>query len=457
MRYHLKEKLKLIFGNSGTYRRNVVIMSSSAFINVGTAIILFPIITRLFSKEDFGGFALYMAVVGLISLAGTALYPTGLVIPKFKREFLALLKLSFYLTLLTSVISLVLIILFDEIISKIFKLNHLGGLIYFIPLGVFLTSLHLIFTNWNIRKKHFVKNATSLVISGFSAKLLNIAYAIGLYPSTFGLIICQLISIIITIMSLGAFKMLREIKQLRLIKINQVIWVAKKFYKYPKHLLPANIINKYTSDLPIYMLTGYFSPGLTGAFFLANSILTIPLNVIGNSIASVFLQKANELYLVNPESMAMFAYRTYKNMLYIGALAFGFIFGFGEILFSYVFGKEWIIAGKIAEILSIYYIFKLISGPLAKVYRVVGKEEYSLQVSIYLALFRVLGVVVGVLSGDPIMLIVYFTIGNLAGYFINTIMIFKAINLPVFRPICETLIIILITYLVFYGLNLNIE
>jgi len=455
--FTMNEKFKYLVGKSGSFKRNVMIMSSGAFINMFIALALYPVVTRLYSKEEFGGFGLFAAVVGLISLGGTALYPTGLVIPKYKREFLAMLKLSLCLMIITVAVSMIIIIFFNELVIMIFKLEYLGDLIYFIPLGILLNSIHTIFFNWNIRKKEFGKNASSSVVSGLSAKIFSIGYAVGFSASTFGFILSRLVSIFLSIVTLGAVKMVNELRLLRVINIKEVMAVAKKYHKYPKHLLPANIVNKYTSDLPIYMLTGYFSPAVAGAFFLANSVLSIPLSILGNSSGSVFLQKANELYISKPSEMAEFTYTVHKNMLYIGTFIFGFVYGFGDVLFAFVFGVEWQIAGQIAGIISTYYIFMLISGPLAKVYRIVGKEQYSLYISVLLAILRSLGMWVGIQSNDPILAVLYFSMGNLIGYFFNSVLIFRAVNFPGLKPIIESFAIIIIGFSIFYGLRLGFD
>jgi len=84
-------------GKKGSFRRNTLIMSSGAIVNILISFTLYPIITRLYNKEDFGNYGLIISVITILSLAGTALYPAGIVIPKFKKDYLALLKLCFYL------------------------------------------------------------------------------------------------------------------------------------------------------------------------------------------------------------------------------------------------------------------------------------------------------------------------------------------------------------------------
>jgi O-antigen/teichoic acid export membrane protein len=229
--------------------------------------------------------------------------------------------------------------------------------------------------------------------------------------------------------------MISELKVLGRIKWPEVKAVGLKYNKYPKHLLPGNLVNRYTSDLPIYLLTAYFSPAMTGAFVLANSVMNIPLNVLGNSIASVFLQRANELYIDDKEKLKSFAITTNKKLVLAGVVTFGVLFGFGDVIFEIVFGDEWFLAGQMAMILSVYFIFKLAAGPMAKVFRVVGKEEYSLYASVVLGVCRSLGVVLGVLTDNPLNTIIYFSAGSILGYLFTYMLVFRSCGIGMFHSL----------------------
>ncbi len=448
-------KIKKHIGGKGSFQRNALIMSSGAMINVLVSLVLYPIVARLYTEEDFGGFGIFMAIVSLVSLAGTSLYPTGLVIPKFKRDFYALLKLSLMLTAITLVGTVLFIVFFRDTFLYIFKAYSIQQYLYLIPIGVLLFCLKDIFVNWNVRNKLFKKNASANIVDGTSLKGLNIIYALTLGASSFGLIVSKLISVLLSTLTLGLANMLNGISILRRISFSEMKTIAKKYSKYPTHLLPGNLLNKYTSDLPIYLLAAYFSPAITGAFVFANSIMNIPLNVIGNSISSVFLQRANELYINDKQEMSVFARKIHDKILILGVLAFGALFGFGDILFSFVFGSKWNVAGQMAGILSVYFVFKLIAGPMAKVFRVVGKEQYSLYVSIVLAITRSVSLWFGVKTGDPLKALLYFTIGSTIGYIFTSALVFKACNLSIPLMLTKAILVIAAGFLIYYFIRVG--
>lgn len=446
-----------LLGAAGSFRRNTLIMSSGAGLNVIISLLLYPIVTRIYSEEVIGQLGLFVAATSIISLAGTMYYPYGLVIPKFKKDFFALLKLCFGLAFISVVITCLVILFFPNFFLYVFKAHSLNQYLYLFPLGVALFSLKDIFINWNIRVKKFKNNALSNVAASSTLRISSITYGIGIFPSIIGLLVSQLLSYFIQIITLGISKIKLHYQILTKISRFEMKSIGLKHKKYPINILPANLINKYTSDLPIYLLTAYFSAATTGYFVLANSIMAIPVAVIGNSFAVVFLQKANELYLNDNSNLRDFTSKVYYKMLFLGILAFGVAFSFGDLLFSFVFGSNWEMAGKMAAILSIYFIFKLLSGPLAKIFIVVGKEQYALYTSSTLAILRTLGMFYGISTQSPLKAIGYFTLANIIGYLVVSFLVFKVCNIKPIWTIVQTIVSIAMGFTLFYLLRLLVQ
>jgi O-antigen/teichoic acid export membrane protein len=432
-------------------------MSSGAMVNILVSIIFYPVVTRLYSEEDFGNYGLLFSVITTLGLVATLLYPTGLVIPKFRKQFYSLLKLCFILTGLSTAVICLWILLFKQSFLFVFKLYNVEEYLFLIPIGVILVSLKTILLNVNVRKKLFKENAFSNVLAGSSLKFFNVLYALSITASSFGLLITHFVSIIIQVVTLGLNKMKLDIRAALRSDKSDLLKAAKEYKKYPLNLLPGNIINKYTSDLPILLLGVYFDAALAGAYVLANSILSIPLNVLGVSMSTVFLQKSNELHIYNPEKLASFTRKLNHKMALLGTLAFGFIFAFGDYAFYLAFGKKWLVAGSIASILSIYFIIKLVSGPLAVVFRSVGKEQYSLYASMVLGILRTAGLYLGFYYQSFTKAVLFFTIGSMIGYLFTLILVYKATNLPAFKIAFEIVCIVSIGFLMFYLLRIGID
>jgi len=431
-------------------------MSFGAFINIFISIGLTPIVTRLYSKDEFGIYYIYVSIVGIIAMTITGMYPQAFVVPRLKRDFLALYKFCLYATIFSVLLSTFVLNIFGDYFLGILGGEKLIPFKYYIPLGLLFTSLSAILINANVRRKEFKTNSSSNVALSVSNKSVQLAYGKFVGGSFSGLILADICGKILTTFILGFKNFGSDWRNIQDIKSHEVRSVLVEYKKYPLFVLTGNFFNRFTSDLPLYILTSFFGLGAVGAFGFANQMLAIPYNVIGNSIAPVYFQRANELYLHNKEALISFTISSYNKMLILGALAFGFIFGFGDILFAFIFGSEWKVAGEFARILSIYYVFRIISSPFSRVFRVVKKEEYGLLINIIIAFFRILGISIGVFFNNLLISVFLFAIGNLIGYLITNVLIFRAIglnNLKIFIPILFKITLI---YSLYYLLRIII-
>lgn len=436
------ERIKGLFGSTGSFRRNSMIMSSGAMINILIAFFLTPVVARIFTKEEFGVFYIYMSIVTTSSLVISGMYPHALVVPKYRKDFLALLKLCF-ITCFAGVLIFTAVLFIGKF--KLLPLIGADKLIefwYLLPIGLLLTTVNVILINWNVRRKKFKKNAESIVATSATVKSVQIGYG-SLVSSTFpGLIYSNLLSSLVGIIVLGASNMKRDILLLSRIKTSRIIAQAKEFKKYPTYLLGANFVNRFTDDIPLFLISASFGAKAVGAFGFARSMMLIPYSVLGNSITPVYFQKAKELYESDILELQNFTKKTYLIMVILASLSYGFIFGFGDILFKFVFSQEWEQAGRIASVLSIYYVVKIISSPFSKIFLVVRKEHLSLYLTTILALSRILGVYIGLSTDQLDMVILLFALGNLIGYGSTNFYVFKTLKINFIKQFILTTVIV---------------
>ena len=426
-------------------------------INVLISVVLTPIVSRLYDKEEFGVFYIYMSIVTIASLVISGMYPHAIVLPRKETGLHALVKLCLILMLGGVVLGSVVLWAFGTNILASFDGQALSPYMWLIPLGVVITILNLIFINWNIRNKAFKSNATAQVAGSGSNKATQIALAPVLNGAFPGLIYADLCSKTISSIILSSKEMIRQI-----FKLGTVSWAAVKasaveFINYPKYILSGNFVNKFTEDIPLYVISSFFGIGAVGAFGFANQMLGIPYNVIGKSIAPVYFQQANELYEKDKEALKQFTRRSYDKMLLLGSLAFGFTFAFGDVFFKWFFSAEWELAGQVAAILSVYYIFKLISSPFSGIYRVVRQESLTLIINSMLAVLRVAGIFIGVYTGSFLWAIGLFAGASLIGYMINNLLVFRAVGIPMRRVLFQTLATVLVIYGGFYLIRMGLN
>jgi O-antigen/teichoic acid export membrane protein len=382
------------------------------------------------------------------------MYNTAFVVPKREEDFLAMLKFCLISSFFGSLIFLVFLLIARSSFLNWISAEELGHFAYLLPAGLFLSSLVVSFQNWNVRRKEFKTNSISAVVTGTTDRGSQIGFGLSLGAVFSSLIFSKVLSDIMTLITLSKRTMISEIRKALSIPISEMKKTLLEYVKYPKFILTGNFINRLSGDIPLYLFAATFDLRAAGAFGFATAILNVPYKVIGGSISTVYFQKATELYNKDKKLLKEFSKSSFMKMTFLGSLAFGFVFGFGDIIFNIVFGSEWNLAGRIARVLSLYYIFKIVSSPFSTVLRSVKKEEYGLYLNIVLSVSRILGIFLGIMTGDLIYALICFTLGNVFGYLISNFLIFKAQDLPYFKNMVNSTLTIGLIFGIFYGIRL---
>ena len=99
--------------------KNIITLMTGTTIAQAMPIAISPILTRLYSPEDFGVFGLYMAIASIASVFVSGRYELAIMLPKSDDDALNIVFLSLTLSSVISAVMLLLITLFDYKIAKL--------------------------------------------------------------------------------------------------------------------------------------------------------------------------------------------------------------------------------------------------------------------------------------------------------------------------------------------------
>ena len=112
----------------------------------GINILSTPILSRMYSPEDFGIAAVFVSLIFLLSVVASLRYELAIPLPKTERHADALVILSFIVQIIFAFILLILVLCIkDDLMYKI-KLEALIPYKMLIPFGVFGTSIYVMLT-----------------------------------------------------------------------------------------------------------------------------------------------------------------------------------------------------------------------------------------------------------------------------------------------------------------------
>ncbi len=412
----------------GSFIRNVVtLMTGTTFAQV-LMILVAPILTRLYSPEDFGVFALYTSILGIIAVVACWRYELAIVLPEKDEDAANLLVLSICICFGMAVLTLILVVLFRYPLANLLGAPELAPWLWFMPLSLIALGLFKAFNYWSTRRKQFRRLAARTITQSTVMAAAQIGTGV-LYPvaSAGGLIGGALIGQL-TATGRLAWQIARdEGKQIKF-NIKGIKRVLNRYRRFPIYDSWSGLLNTTSTMLPALLLGYFFTPAVVGYYALGHSVLAMPMSVVGGSIAQVFFPRANEAQ--RKGDLDHLTLDMFQSLLAIGFVPILLITIVAPDLFAVIFGVRWWTAGEYVRWLSLWLLFVFISSPLSTMYAVMERQRDGLIVNIIMFSTRLLALIIGGIKGDALFTIALFGITGAILWIGNCIYILHLAGVP---------------------------
>jgi lipopolysaccharide exporter len=428
------EIVKKIF-HPGSFIQHVSIASSWNLVIILIQFLLSPIITRIYTPDQYGVFAVFSSIIVNISMLGSFKYNEAIVLAPSLTERNNVASLSGILVLGITLLSAIGVLLFFDDLASFLGQPRIVDFIYFIPLGVALMGAIEILLSLNVWSKRFFHNGLAGFFTNLSSRIFTILFGLFVQPVSIGLIGGDLIgkfSGSLSIIFTNRSSIRNIIDQVRLITIQSMMKVMTAYKHFPLYILPTSIIMTLSNHLPIYFFQAKFSSSVVGAYALSTSLLEIVNRLIPYSIAGVFFSKAAELKNQSSEQLANATNKVFKVVFVVSLFIFLVSSITSRYVFPFIFGDSWQLAGIFAGILSVSYATNFINVSLLEIYKVISKQRLLLNTTIISVVIRVLALVLlGYAKVDAASGLFYFCLASALGNILQTLIVLSRLNLRI--------------------------
>lgn len=380
--------------------RSVVVVASGTAGAQLITMVFSPIVTRVYGPEVFGVLGTFSAILGILAPIAALGYPIAIVLPRDDRDSMALVKLSLCVALIFSVLTAIVLASVGDYFFDLFGIQQIEGLSVFLPVALLGSVSMTVASQWMIRKKLFRIGAkVDIGVSFFSNALKT---GLGLFsPTSFVLIFSTIVQTVVHALVLFSAVKREQKESVVSAQEQSLSSVARQYIAFPLYRAPQGFVASINQSIPVVMLAALFGPAAAGYYSLCRTVLFMPVTLISKSVNDVIYPKFNECRHEGKSIRKLLV----KSTLVLAALAlppFVTVIFFGDVLFSFVFGEEWAVAGKYAEWLSIWFIFNFINRPSVAAIPVLGIEKILLVNSVFNFILSVTGFSIGyyVFSSD---------------------------------------------------------
>jgi len=369
-----------------------------------------PLLTRLFSPEDFGLLAVYASLLALIGVVSSLRYELAIPLPEDDVEAANVAVLSLLLVGLSTVLTGVLVGLSAESIAGVLGVPALAGYLWLLPVGVLVAGGYSVFNYWAVRTKRFSTIAGTRVRQSLATLIIQlVAFKLGGLALLLGQVAGQ---------GVGTTSLARP--ALAMPAFRKVSWGGIKktvltYKQFPLFSTLSGFTNTLSRQLPVILLAAFFSPAVVGFYSLTNRVLLLPMSFVGTSVSQVVFGSASTA-LRNSKERLLFL-ETFKLLAILSSPLLLLIIFYAPKLFYFAFGEKWIDSGYFAQWMSAWFFLQFISSPLSSVITAKMLENVAFYWHFCLLSLRGVALWVGSLTGDLTLTIQLFSGVSAASYF----------------------------------------
>jgi len=385
-----------VLGNlfKSEFTKNIFTLVSGTAVAQAMTLLISPVLSRIYTPEDFGLFAFYMSIVAAFALIATFRYEMTVMIPKEESASVNLVYLSLFIDLILCLFILMVIVAIGLLIPIDYPIDRLLKIwLYILPVMVFFLGSSNVFQHWFNRHKRYKSLANAKIIR--SAGTNTVTLLIGLIGSgAWGLFIGNLAGIILFNLYFIFKIYYLDRDKFKSINKTEIRFLAKKHKELALTNTPQSFMEMFQMNGIIYLLQIFFNSVTIGWYSFAMRILQAPMWLIVTSIAQVFYKEAAESYQ-SGRNITSEVKKTMKMTALVGLPALVALMIAGPELFSFVFGEQWHEAGIYARILAPWLYFDFVRYSIAQTTLIVNKVKPMFFFSLIGNILVILSLVIG--------------------------------------------------------------
>lgn len=335
------------------FKKNIFIsqvftlLSGTALAQLITVLIA-PLLSRVYSPEAFGLFAVFIAIVSTISPAITGRYDLAAIVVKEPIQSRYLYDASIVFNATVSILLFVFVVSGGGEVYFPDDIDTSEAIFYLIPCLVFFTGLITAGKSWANKNEQYRTISISLIYQNLVAGAA--ALIIGLYfDSSYGLIYAAIFGPIVAWIYIYR-SISPTLSIARKFQLRNLINIMIRFKDYPIFNASTAILNGLTTSLPVFFLAKYFGAAEVGFYALLIRVGALPLSAVADAVSRVSFKKITSI--INSGSCALqFLWQMAISLTLLASVPSVLLMIFAPRIFSVVFGSEWEEAGRLLTVL----------------------------------------------------------------------------------------------------------
>jgi len=374
---HIFSAAHLFRSSSG---RRFTTLAIATFGGQLSVILISPLVAYLYGPAQYGAAMTILSIAGILAVFSCLRYEAAIPLCKENSDATQVVCLCLLLTIIVGLLLTAgaVILQHKSILQNTFNIKY--HVWFIIPLVVF-QGIYAALDGWALFRGDVRLLSISKLLQGASLSVGQVGFAYLSNRSASGLLLAFLVSQIISSAPI-ALQMLKVNKQDNAwIAMRHMVYLARKYYKFPAFELWARVTTNATDLLPQVLVAFSFGSAAAGHFGLAQRILAVPLRLLSVSSSQIYISEVVRFPLGSPHVPRIFL----DTMARATILGTGYllpILSLSGMIFEGLFGEAWKESERITQVLCILYIVLVPSRAIRYTAQYAGRQGSAFMLSL---------------------------------------------------------------------------
>lgn len=349
--------------------RNTLKLSTSNVIMYLLPLIVTPILSRLYTQEDYGEWGVFSSAFLIVNSILFLSYENTIVKSKDEREIPGLC-LTCMLVALTIIAGTTLVFLGGRALHLRF-FSDFPSLTALVVL-LFISMFNQLLYNLSNRYERYTLMSVTNVVQGIGQALFRLV--LSAVRSFNGLIVGNILAQLLSVVSY-THGLRRHLVRLT---SSRPLWtdvrrLMMRYKNFPLFDAPGLVLEAAIFNMALIILSLFFPKSVIGCYSIIFQFLVLPISLVGSAMSKVYYKEISVAH--TDEAIASTTKRVVKMTFLLAMMPITFIVLGGDKLIAWYLGHQWTVAGNFALCLSMMSVPIILTESLLPLYRVVDKQK----------------------------------------------------------------------------------
>jgi O-antigen/teichoic acid export membrane protein len=359
---------------AGAFSRAVATLAGGIALTQLVTLATAPLLTRLYTPQDFGVLAVYTSIVAMWGVVSTLRYEYAVPLPKDPDTAASLLAVGGFVLGIECAVGFIVSLILGPTICRILNVPELVPWIWLLPLTVLLAGAYGLLYMWALRHKAYRRIATTKVTQGIWRAALQCGLGLlGVAPA--GLLLGQAAGAAAGGTTLWRLARRTDEGAFSRVSISSARRAARRYVRFATYGSASGLLSAIGYEAIPLAFAYLFGASVAGMFGLTLRVLSMPMGLLGVAIGDAYLGVAPALLRERPAELRRLFSGLARRLLAIGILPAVVVMVAGPWLFSAVFGDTWSVAGQYARFLAPAILMEFVISPMSQTANIFERQD----------------------------------------------------------------------------------